>query len=125
MILRQAIRRAIGGWALAGGSFLGLVHPAIAQGAAPGNPNEKKDDDKRPVPTLAAVIVQADRIVDEPQAATKTSMSIRETPQSISVVSRDLIEKRQVTDLGSAIELTAGVAAVGKAFAGNNPRTGE
>lgn len=126
MTLRYAIRRALGGWALASGSLVGFVHPAMAQEAAQKNETDKKEaDSPRSVPTLAAVIVQADRLVDEPEAATKTSIPIRETPQSISVISRDLIEKRQVLDLGSAIELTAGAGAVGKAFAGNNPRTGE
>jgi len=120
MILRQAIQRAIGGWALVGGSVAAVAPAAFAQQAT----DDKKQDTKA-VPTLAAVIVQADRLVEVPQSATKTTLSIRETPQSISVVSRELLEKRQVTDLGSAIELTAGVAAVGKAFAGNNPRTGE
>jgi TonB-dependent siderophore receptor len=133
MILRTAIRHALryslGGWALAGGSLLLSVSPTAAAQATADKPDDADKPgappDPRPIPTLAAVIVQADRIVEDPQAATKMSLSIRETPQSISVVSRELIEMRQVTDLGSAIELTAGVGAVGKAFAGNNPRTGE
>ncbi len=75
--------------------------------------------------TLARVVVEGVRPGDESQSAAKMPLSIRETPQSISVVSRASIEARQALDVGSAIELTAGVAAVGKAFAGNNPRTGE
>jgi TonB-dependent siderophore receptor len=126
MILRFAVRQAFSGWALAGGSLLIAVPPAMAQQAPdPKDDGKQKDADSRPIPTMAAVIVQADRLDEEPQAGTKTLLSIRETPQSISLVDRELLEKRQVIDLGSAIELTAGVAAVGKAFAGNNPRTGE
>ncbi len=129
MILRHAIRRALGGCMLAGSLLpLALCVPAAAQESdrrADDGAATPKADESRPIPTLAPVIVQADRLTEEPQAATKTSLSIRETPQSISVISRELIEMRQVTDLGSAIELTAGVAAAGKAFAGNNPRTGE
>src|SRR5262245_38846304 len=121
MTLQTAIRRAVGGWTLVAGAVapLTMPSPAAAQDA-----QKKAGDEPRATPMLGAVIVTADRI-EEPEAATKTPLSIRETPQSISVVSRDLLDRRQVTDLGSAVELTAGVAAVGKAFAGNNPRTGE
>lgn len=58
-------------------------------------------------------------------SSTKSAMSIRETPQAITAVTRDSIEARQALDLNSAMELVAGFNAAGKAFAGNNPRTGE
>lgn len=41
--------------------------------------------------------------------ATKSAQSIRETPQSIGVVTQDLMRARQVTDLSQAIETIAGV----------------
>jgi len=44
------------------------------------------------------------------ETATKMAMSLRETPQAISVVTRDSIDARQVTNLASALELTAGVS---------------
>lgn len=42
-------------------------------------------------------------------SATKTPLPIRETPQSISVVTQDLLEARQVQDLGQSLETAAGV----------------
>jgi outer-membrane receptor for ferric coprogen and ferric-rhodotorulic acid len=41
--------------------------------------------------------------------ATKMPLSIRETPQSISIITQDSLEARQVTDLGQALETAAGV----------------
>ena len=57
--------------------------------------------------------------------ATKSALPLRETPQSISVITRDSIEARQALDLNSAVELSSGVIAGSKAFAGRDPRTGE
>lgn len=42
--------------------------------------------------------------------ATKMALPIRETPQAISVVTRDSMDARLVKDLSTAIELTAGVS---------------
>ncbi len=81
--------------------------------------------------TLSRIVVEGEED-EEPgiraetqEGATKMALSIRETPQAISVITRESIELRQSLDISSAIELSAGVAATGKAFAGNNPRTGE
>lgn len=41
--------------------------------------------------------------------ATKMAMSLKETPQAISVVTRDSLDARQVQDIQTGIELTAGV----------------
>jgi TonB-dependent siderophore receptor len=62
---------------------------------------------------------------DYQTTATKSALPLRETPQSISVATRDSIEARQALDLNSAVELSAGVIAGSKAFAGRDPRTGE
>jgi len=43
------------------------------------------------------------------ETATKTPLSIRETPQSISVITQDSLKARQVIDLGQALETAAGV----------------
>jgi TonB-dependent siderophore receptor len=65
----------------------------------------------------------------EQGSATKTSLSIRETPQAISVTTRDSMDARQVRDLTSALEfsagLTSGIAADGGPFAGRGLGGGE
>lgn len=58
-------------------------------------------------------------------SATKTALSIRETPQTITVTTRDSIDERQATDIHSALELTAGVATRGATNAGHTARLGE
>jgi TonB-dependent siderophore receptor len=66
---------------------------------------------------------------EEQGSATKTSLSIRETPQAISVTTRESMDARQVRDLTSALELTAGLtsgnAADGGPFAGRGLGGGE
>lgn len=66
---------------------------------------------------------------EEQGSATKTSLSIRETPQSISVTTRESMDARQVRDLTSALEfsagLTSGIAADGGPFAGRGLGGGE
>lgn len=61
--------------------------------------------------------------------ATKSPLSIRETPQAITVTTRESIDARQARDLTSALELTAGVstarAADGGPFAGRGLGGGE
>ena len=42
--------------------------------------------------------------------ATKMAMPLKETPQAISVVTRDSLDARQVKDLSTAVELIAGVS---------------
>lgn len=61
--------------------------------------------------------------------ATKTAMSLKETPQAISVVTRDLLDLRQVDSLEHALELTSGamgdaggIAAPGGPFTGRGTR---
>lgn len=65
----------------------------------------------------------------EQGSATKTSLSIRETPQAISVTTRESMDARQVRDLTSALEfsasLTSGIAADGGPFAGRGLGGGE
>ncbi len=71
------------------------------------------------VTTLPSVTVSAEREtnldVDDgfkakyQTSATKTPLTIRETPQAISVITQDSLEARQVQDLGQALETAAGV----------------
>lgn len=62
-------------------------------------------------------------------SATKTPLSIRETPQAISVITRDSMNDRQVRDVNSALELASGVTAgrsgQGGPFAGRGLSQGE
>jgi len=70
---------------------------------------------------LPASTIQAERIrerADGPVpgfvarrggAATKTDTSIQETPQSISIIGREQLDDRNVTDLNQALHYTAGV----------------
>jgi TonB-dependent siderophore receptor len=46
---------------------------------------------------------------DTQSSATKSPLSIRETPQSVSVVTQDLLDARQTIDLKQALETVAGV----------------
>ncbi|CAM9870815.1 unnamed protein product, partial [Phaeothamnion confervicola] len=78
--------------------------------------------------SLAEVTVVGFR-AEEQGSATKTNLSIRETPQSIAVTTRESMDARQVRDLTSALELTAGLssgtAADGGPFAGRGLGGGE
>src|SRR5262245_55470053 len=85
----------------------------------------KEETPKTNTPTLPEVRVEATYSPFDPmperkgfkadyqESSTKTPMSLRETPQAISVVTRDSIEARQARDLTSALELVAGVTASG------------
>src|SRR5688572_15909638 len=78
--------------------------------------------------SMAEVTVVGFR-AEEQGSATKTSLSIRETPQAISVTTRDSMDARQVRDLTSALEmsagLTSGIAVDGGPFAGRGLGGGE
>lgn len=50
--------------------------------------------------------------------ATKMAMSLKETPQAISVVTRESLEARQVKDIATAVELTAGVSGTNRGAPG-------
>ncbi len=62
-------------------------------------------------------------------SATKMPLSIRETPQAVSVTTRESIVLRQARDLNTALELTAGVvpgiSSGGGPFAGPSPRVAD
>lgn len=55
------------------------------------------------------------------ETATKLPLSLRETPQSVSVITHDALDARQVLTLGQALELSAGVTQ----FSGNGPFAGQ
>lgn len=67
---------------------------------------------------------------DYQRSATKMRLSVRETPQAISVVTADAIKARQARDITSALELTAGLvpsssSTIGGPFAGRGLETNE
>ena len=80
----------------------------------------KKSSDSDVQGTLALTqVTSGARFGDAPQeqgglkaqyqtTATKTAMSLRETPQAISVVTRSSLDLRQVDDIDQALELTSG-----------------
>jgi iron complex outermembrane recepter protein len=61
--------------------------------------------------------------------ATKSPTTLRETPQSVTVITQQSIEDRQVKDINSALELSAGASAGnssgGGPFAGPSPRVAD
>lgn len=107
-----------------GGCGLALTH-GVAQ--AQTQPTDAARDGSAPRPDEEIVVIGFR--AEEQGSATKTSLSIRETPQSISVTTRESMEARQVRDLTSALELTAGltsgIAADGGPFAGRGLGGGE
>ncbi|HMR33031.1 MAG TPA: TonB-dependent siderophore receptor [Geminicoccaceae bacterium] len=62
-------------------------------------------------------------------SATKMPLPIRETPQAVSVTTRESIDRRQARDLNTALELTAGVvpgiSSGGGPFAGPSARVAD
>ncbi|HET8728196.1 MAG TPA: secretin and TonB N-terminal domain-containing protein, partial [Alphaproteobacteria bacterium] len=61
--------------------------------------------------------------------STKSPMPIRETPQAVTVTTRESIDARQARDINTALELTAGVtsgiSSGGGPFAGPSPRVAD
>jgi TonB-dependent siderophore receptor len=53
--------------------------------------------------------------------ANKMPLSIRETPQTVSIITRDSLDARQVVTLGQALEMSAGVTQ----YSGNGPFAGQ
>ena len=83
------------------------AEPAVPENAADGSKTEPAAS------TLQKVRVEAD--LDEGfKAATQSSsskldLSLRETPQSVTVITQESLKARQVTDFGQALELAGGV----------------
>lgn len=55
---------------------------------------------------------------DRSSTVMKTDTSLLKTPQSVSVVTRDIIEERQVTDIGQALETAPGITKSGVVLGG-------
>lgn len=106
------------------GCTLAASNLLIAPSAQAQQPEGSRDTARGP----EEIVVVGFR-AEEQGSATKTSLSIRETPQSISVTTRESMDARQVRDLTTALELTAGltsgIAADGGPFAGRGLGGGE
>ncbi|MGH7964621.1 MAG: TonB-dependent siderophore receptor [Candidatus Binatia bacterium] len=92
-----------------------------------GEPPPKEAADQSPDRfQVAPTTVEASKEQDEgfkaetQSSATKSPLSIRETPQSISVVTQDLLDARQTVNLKQALETVAGV----NQYSGTGPFAG-
>lgn len=87
------------------------AEPVPAQG--PENASDRDKTEPKPK-TLQKVRVDAATEDEGMKAETQTSaskleLSLRETPQSVTVITQESLQARQVTDFGQALELSAGV----------------
>ncbi|MGH8523269.1 MAG: TonB-dependent siderophore receptor, partial [Gammaproteobacteria bacterium] len=103
-----------------GGTY--IVRPTALAQATPEAPvpTDEQPVELDPITVTAQPIEQGFK-ADFQTSATKTPLSIRETPQSVSVITQDSLKARQVQDLGQALETAAGVLQ----FTGTGPFAGE
>lgn len=107
MLKQSVLAAAIAGAALPAGAAEPAPAPA-PEGAS------DRDRTEPPPKTLQKVRVDA-QIEDEGMkaktqtSASKLELSLRETPQSVTVITQESLKARQVTDFGQALELAAGV----------------
>lgn len=86
------------------------VAPALAMAAMPLMAQDHNAEvDASSGPDVEEVLVSGSRLKTN-STATKTPMTIRETPQAISVITAESIEARFAQDTLSAIELSSGVS---------------
>lgn len=95
------------------------AEPAEAPEARPTPPPPDRD---KPPQRMAPVRVEANTEEEGLKAETQSSSSkleltLRETPQSISVITQESLRARQVVDFGQALEMSAGV----NQFSGTGP----
>ncbi len=102
-----------------GGTY--TVRPAAPAQATPESPVRTGEQavELDPITVIAQPLEQGFK-ANMQETATKTRLPIRETPQSISVITQDSLEARQVTDLGQALETAAGVSL----YSGSGPFAG-
>jgi iron complex outermembrane recepter protein len=103
-----ALRRLSQGLLFAGASFLSLS-PALAQDAAPAS-SDTLETVRSSVDGQDVIIVTAPHYVPTGSVtANKTDIPLIETPQSISVVTRDQIELLSVINVQQAVRYSSGV----------------
>lgn len=83
--------------------------PALALAALPLMAQEASDDSKKVDEDAEEIVVSGSRLKIN-STATKIPLTIRETPQAISIVTAESIEKRFAQDTISAVETSSGVS---------------
>ncbi|MGH8517886.1 MAG: TonB-dependent siderophore receptor, partial [Panacagrimonas sp.] len=113
---KTLLAAAVGGFALSARAADPEAPPAPPPTAAAGD-----DEPTR----LKTVTVTADRLEEgfkaEEQVSGKLPLTVRETPQSLSVLTRESLDDRQVFNLQQALELSAGATQ----YSGNGPFAGQ
>jgi TonB-dependent siderophore receptor len=92
--------------------------------AAESRPNPTPDPTKtqRMAPVRVEAEVEEESLKAETQSSSsKLELTLRETPQSVSVITQESLRARQVVDFGQALELSAGV----NQFSGTGPFSGQ
>lgn len=94
----------------------------VAQAPVPPDPRKSGDDPVK----LKAIRVEESAEEEGLKAATQTTaskieLSLRETPQSVTVITQESLRARQVVDFGQALELSAGV----NQYSGTGPFGGQ
>jgi iron complex outermembrane receptor protein len=92
----------------------------------PRAPETPPPDGSTPAKTLKKIRVEDTAEAEGLKAKTQTSSSkleltLRETPQSVTVITQESLKDRQVTDFGQALELSAGVSQ----YSGTGPFGGQ
>lgn len=117
MLKKTLLAAAVSGLALPGHAADGELPPPPAP--------ETGSTDAETATRLAPVTVVGNRPDDgfkaEDQRSGKLPLSLRETPQSITVLTRDSLDQRQVFNLQQALELSAGATQ----FSGTGPFAGQ
>jgi TonB-dependent siderophore receptor len=95
---------------------------ALAAGALGATPALAQDAPPSSATSVESVIVTGRQtgFKADQTTANKSVLALRETPQSITVITRDLLDARQVINIGTALETSAGASMVSGpgAFAG-------
>ena len=86
------------------------AEPAEAPEARPTPPPPARDKPTRMAPVRVEAVVEEDSLKAETQSSSsKLELTLRETPQSVSVITQESLRARQVVDFGQALEMSAGV----------------
>jgi iron complex outermembrane receptor protein len=97
-----------------------------APAAEESNPPDPRSPDPKAPATMRAIRVE-DTVEEEgfkaetQTTASKLELTLRETPQSVSVITQESLRERQVVDFGQALEMSAGV----NQFSGAGPFGGQ
>lgn len=86
------------------------AEPAEAPEARPTPPPPNRDKPTRMAPVRVEADIEEDSLKAETQSSSsKLELTLRETPQSVSVITQESLRARQVVDFGQALEMSAGV----------------